>query len=72
MKILVISDLYPPYQVGGYEINCKDSVEALVDRGHEITVLTSSWGLERKSAQGKVHRLLDFDSSFLENRYRDR
>lgn len=68
MKILVISDLYPPYQIGGYEINCRDSVDALTNRGHEVTVLTSTWGIERKAAQGKIHRLLDYDPSFLENR----
>ncbi len=72
MKILVISDLYPPFHIGGYELNCKDSVEALISRGHEITVLTSSWGLDRGLMQGKVYRLLDFDSSVLHNQSRIR
>ncbi len=66
MKILIISDLYPPYHIGGYEINCRDTVEALSGRGHEVTVLTSSWGLDQKLTQGNVYRLLDFDPSFLE------
>ena len=60
MKILVVSDLYPPFHVGGYELNCRDCVEALISRGHEITVLTSSWGLDRGLMQGNVYRLLDF------------
>ena len=72
MKILVVSDLYPPCHIGGYELNCRDSVDALIDRGHELTVLTSTWGLDQKLTPGKVNRLLDFDSSFLENSSQDR
>ncbi len=72
MKILVVSDLYPPFHVGGYELNCRDSVEALISRGHEITVLTSSWGLDRGLIQGNVYRLLDFDPSFLHDQSRNR
>ena len=66
MKILVVSDLYPPYHVGGYEINCKDAVDMLISRGNEITVLTSSWGVRKKTTQGNVHRVLDFDRYVLE------
>jgi len=72
MKILVVSDLYPPFHVGGYELNCRDSVEALISRGHEITVLTSSWGLNRGLIQENVYRLLDFDPSFLQDQSRNR
>jgi glycogen(starch) synthase len=63
MKIMVVSDLYPPYYVGGYEINCKDIVEALIGRGHQVTVLTSSWGLKRSLIQENVYRLLNYDHS---------
>ncbi len=61
MKILVISELYPPYYLGGYEINCKDTVDALIDRGHQVTLLTSFWGIPEKSIQGNIYRILDFD-----------
>ncbi len=67
MKILVISDLYPPNYIGGYELNCREAVEALAAKGHIVTVLTSSWGSNRKSVHGNIYRLLDFDSSLLEN-----
>lgn len=67
MKILVISELYPPYYVGGYEINCRDTVNALIDRGHEVTLLTSSWGLSRGSMQEDVYRVLEFDPIYLGN-----
>ena len=69
MKILIVSDLYPPFYDGGYEINCRDTVEALMKRGHDVTVLTSSWGLKRKSIQGNVSRLLDFDPAYLDHRF---
>ncbi len=44
MRILVLSNLYPPNVVGGYERLCFDVTEALAQRGHEMTVLTSRYG----------------------------
>ncbi len=41
MRILFISNLYPPHFLGGYEILCGQVVETLKQRGHEIMVLTS-------------------------------
>ncbi|ACS86458.1 glycosyltransferase family 4 protein [Musicola paradisiaca] len=41
MKIMVISNLYPPYYLGGYELGCKSIVNGLVKRGHDVVVLTS-------------------------------
>ena len=41
MKILVISNLYPPETIGGYEIQCSQAVDQLRARGHEVLVLTS-------------------------------
>jgi glycosyltransferase involved in cell wall biosynthesis len=41
VKILVLSNLYPPYVLGGYEILCGQVTEHLRERGHEITVLTT-------------------------------
>lgn len=45
MKILVVSNLYPPHYVGGYELRCLHSTNALRRRGHEVQVLTSNHGL---------------------------
>ncbi len=42
MKILVLSNLYPPDFIGGYEIACSQMVDALRRRGHELWVLTSA------------------------------
>ena len=42
MRILVLSNLYPPHYVGGYELRCRDITEALQERGHDVRVLTSN------------------------------
>lgn len=44
MKTLLISNLYPPNALGGYERLCFSIAEALVARGHHVGVLTSSYG----------------------------
>jgi glycogen(starch) synthase len=61
MKILVFSDLYPPYYLGGYELRCKAYVDDLIARGHQIQVLTSRWKAGRGTSEGHVHRLLHFN-----------
>ena len=42
MKILVLSNLYPPDVIGGYELGCKQVVDALRARGHDVRVLTTA------------------------------
>jgi glycosyltransferase involved in cell wall biosynthesis len=42
MKILVLSNLYPPDFIGGYELLCRQAVDALRQRGHDVRVLTSA------------------------------
>jgi glycogen(starch) synthase len=42
MRILVLTNMYPPHAYGGYERSCRDVVERWRDRGHEVMVLTSS------------------------------
>ena len=44
MKILLLSNLYPPNDVGGYERLCFEVASALATRGHAVTVLTSTHG----------------------------
>jgi glycogen(starch) synthase len=41
MRILVLTNLYPPDFVGGYELGCAQVVDALRHHGHEVRVLTS-------------------------------
>lgn len=42
MKILVVSNFYPPDCMGGYEMGCRDAVEALEARGHDVLVLSAA------------------------------
>lgn len=42
MKILVLSNLYPPDVIGGYEVACGQMSAALARRGHHVRVLTSA------------------------------
>jgi glycosyltransferase involved in cell wall biosynthesis len=60
LRILTISNLYPPFYLGGYELVCLDVVNYLRDRGHAVTVLTSSYGLTSPQVDGGVHRVLAF------------
>jgi len=41
MRLLVITDSYPPYHSGGYELRCKDVIDQLTLRGHEIKIITT-------------------------------
>ena len=48
MKILIVSNLYPPHYVGGYEIRCALVADGLRKAGHEVRVLTTRFGLDRR------------------------
>jgi glycosyltransferase involved in cell wall biosynthesis len=41
MRILVLTDLYPPAATGGYERSCADVVDRWRRAGHAVTVLTT-------------------------------
>jgi glycogen(starch) synthase len=60
MRILALSSLYPPHHVGGYELCCRDVMERLEKRGHQVSILTSTYGLEHPQVEGNVYRLLDY------------
>lgn len=61
MKVLVVSNLYPPDYIGGLELSAQKTVDGLRSRGYEVDVLT------RQPPAGTdvppephVHRLLSF------------
>jgi glycogen(starch) synthase len=58
VRIIILTERYPPYRLGGYEVACEAVTERLRLRGHEIVVLTSSFGVPRPVCEGHVHRLL--------------
>lgn len=64
MKILVVGNLYPPVVFGGYEILCAKVVESLRGRGHEITILTSSFGADNAPPEPEVVRSLSLTTPF--------
>lgn len=41
MRILVITNMYPPHHYGGYELSCQDTVRRWSAAGHDVSVLTS-------------------------------
>lgn len=58
MRVLAVSNLYPPSYVGGYELRCKDVVDRLRGRGHEVSILTSRYGTRRPETEASIHRRL--------------
>ena len=46
MRILAISNVFPPGFIGGYELGAFDLVKGLVTRGHDVRVLTSDYFLD--------------------------
>jgi glycogen synthase len=41
MRILTLTNLFPPHYLGGYELICYQVVRGLRARGHEVAILTS-------------------------------
>jgi glycosyltransferase involved in cell wall biosynthesis len=64
LRILVVSNLYPPHAIGGYEERCRQTVERLRARGHEIRVLTSTHGVAAPADEGPVRRALRIHGFF--------
>ena len=69
MRILTITNYYPPHFIGGYEIACKETMDFLSDQGHEIVVVTSDYQ-KSDEQENKVYRdmkLVDYnDISFID------
>ena len=66
MRILVLSNLYPPHVLGGYEILCGQTCAAYVRRGHDVVVLTTNHGVGGEASGAPevidgctVHRILE-------------
>ena len=64
MQLLFLSNLYPPYALGGYEQWCQEVAIALAERGHTVDVLTSQVGAFAPCSQEDgvtVHRQLHLE-----------
>jgi glycogen(starch) synthase len=59
VRVLTVSNLYPPHYAGGHELICRGAVESLRAAGHVVRVLV---GIGRTGASGEddpdVHRQL--------------
>ncbi|MDQ6662393.1 MAG: glycosyltransferase family 4 protein [Chloroflexota bacterium] len=58
MRILLLSNLYPPHALGGAEIVAADVAAGLERLGHEVHVLTSSYGLAKPEEDQHIWRTL--------------
>ena len=58
MKILVLTNLYPPHHAGTYDLRCEAAVNNLKLRGHQLRVLTSTHGMKMPQQGGEVERRL--------------
>jgi glycosyltransferase involved in cell wall biosynthesis len=68
VRVTVLTNLYPPDVLGGYELLARDVVEALNRRGHGVDVLTTGDGSEA----GRVLRTLRLARRFGRPAGRDR
>ena len=61
MKILVLTNLYPPHHAGTYDLRCQSVTELLRLRGHSVLVLTSNHGLNTEQRdEESVRRVIEF------------
>lgn len=61
MKVLFLSNMYPPHVIGGYEALCQEAAEGFAKRGHQVSVLTSTYGYDHEFSEGNIHRLLSLE-----------
>ncbi len=58
MKLLVLTDRYPPHYEGAYELHCYQVTEALRAKGYDVAILTTTYGVEQPVIAGQVYRVL--------------
>jgi glycosyltransferase involved in cell wall biosynthesis len=62
MKLLFVSNFYPPHHLGGYELLCYEVAKRLSARGHDVHVLTSTFGVRTETAEPGIYRRLLLES----------
>ena len=58
MRVLFISNLYPPHFFGGYEVACKDIANEFKKNGHSVFILTSTFGVNSGTQKNNIYRIL--------------
>ena len=62
MRVLFLSNFYPPLQTGGYTQLCHEVATGLQARGHTVRIITSRYGLEKsRGPEENVYRVLHLD-----------
>ena len=64
MKILLLTNLYPPHLADTDDQRCQNITEALRLRGHAVCVLTSNHGLTTDQRDALVERRLHLNGAF--------
>jgi glycogen synthase len=65
MRILFLTNFYPPHALGGQGHSCRQMVDSLRQRGHETAVLTSMHGMHNHPvAADGVYRWLYLEMDF--------
>jgi glycogen(starch) synthase len=58
VKLLVVTNLYPPHHAGTFDLRCEAIVNNLRLRGHQVRVLTSTHGMQSPQKGIEVERSL--------------
>lgn len=78
MKILCISNYYPPFFDGGYEISVKETMDWLATKGHQIYILCGYMGVEKVSYDAlkidegiplRILRYIDYINASMRNKH---
>lgn len=64
VKILVVTNLYPPHHAGTFDLRCESIVNNLKLRGHQVRVLTSMHGMHLPQQGGDVERRLWLNGAY--------
>jgi glycogen synthase len=64
VRILALTNLYPPHHAGTFDTHCQTMVDALRLRGHTVLVLTSAHGLRDEQRHEDTHRRLRINGAF--------
>jgi len=64
VKILVLTNLYPPHHAGTYDLRCQSVTELLRLRGHSTLILTSNHGLNTEQRDDEIHRRLSLNGAY--------
>jgi len=49
MRVLFLTNFYPPHDLGGWEQNCQEIAQRFATRGHACHVLTTNFGVDSRT-----------------------